>query len=188
MKITMIYKMLILLLLTGVGLTSCLNDSKVEDQEYGLIDLDANKIVEIPATASHTYPIVSLPEGVKSFERELRLAADKPAQEDVVVNLEVVSDRSSILKIVRELQSDRFPSDVPDSEIKTFTASGVTLPSSITIPEGERSVSMSINIDTDLLSGEPIHSCKSEKRGQPWIPGKWKFWISVAGVEGEEQI
>ena len=155
MKITTIYKMLILLLLLGVGLTSCLNDSKVEDQEYGLIDLDANKIVEIPATASHTYPIVSLPEGMKTFERELRLAADMPAQEDVIVNLEVVSDRTSILKTVRELLSDRFPSDVPDSEIKTFAASGVSLSTSITIPMGERSVVLPIDIDTDLLSGEP---------------------------------
>lgn len=155
MKMNKIYTLILSVIAFGMGMTSCLNDSKIEDMEYGLIDLDANKIVEIPATASHTYPVVSLPEGVKTFERELRLAADKPAQEDVVVNLEVVADRASILKTVREMLSDRFPSDVPDSEILTFAASGVSLPASITIPKGERSVNMSIDIDTDLLTGDP---------------------------------
>lgn len=141
-----------------LGFTSCLNDPMIEDQKYGLINLNADKIVEIPAGASHTMEVVSLDEGVKEYLREVRLAAEQPAQEDVVVNLEVVSDRAAVLAAVRELQAEKYPSEgdaaVPDEYIYSFPASGITIPASVTIPKGERAVELPINIDTHLLTSE----------------------------------
>jgi hypothetical protein len=156
MKMNKIYTLILSVIAFGMGMTSCLNDSKIEDMEYGLIDLDVNKIVELPAGGTHTVDITSLDEGKKDFMRELRLAADQPAKEDVVVNLEVISDRATIIKTVRELLSDRYPEDeISDEEILTFAATGITVPSSVTIPKGERSVNFPINIDTHELKSTP---------------------------------
>jgi hypothetical protein len=159
MKMNKIYKLILSVIAFGMGMTSCLNDSMIEDQKYGLIDLDVNKIVELPAGGTHTVDITSLDEGEKDFLRELRLAADQPAQEDVVVQLEVISDRATIIQTVRELLSDRYPVDgdgaVSDEEILTFAATGITVPASVTIPKGERSVNFPINIDTHELKPTP---------------------------------
>ncbi|MCE5179708.1 MAG: hypothetical protein LLF81_11275 [Porphyromonadaceae bacterium] len=154
-----IYTLVLSVIAFGMGMTSCLNDSMIEDQKYGLIDLDVNKIIELPAGGTHTVDITSLDEGKKDFMRELRLAADQPAKEDIVVSLEVVSDRATIIKEIRELLSDRYPEDgenaVSDEEILTFAATGITVPATVTIPKGARSVNFPVNIDTHLLKPTP---------------------------------
>lgn len=156
MKMNKINTLVLSIIALGMGLTSCLNDSMIEDQKYGLIDLDVNKIIELPAGGTHTVGITSLDEGKKDYLRELRLAADQPAKEDIVVSLEVVSDRATIIKQVRELLSDKYPEeDISDEEILTFVASGITVPATVTIPKGERSVNFPVNIDTHLLKPTP---------------------------------
>jgi hypothetical protein len=138
--------------------TSCLNDEAVENQEYGLIDLNANKIIEIPAGGNHTADITTLDEGVKIFKQEVRLAAEKPAQEDIVVHLEIVSDRNTVLAAVRELLSDKYPKEgdnaVADEDIYTYPVSSISVPATVTIPKGARSVELPISIDTHLLTPE----------------------------------
>ena len=47
MKKNKLYGLIILLAAVTVGLTSCLNDPNIEDQKYGLINLNANKILEL---------------------------------------------------------------------------------------------------------------------------------------------
>jgi len=57
---------------------------------------------------------------------------------------------------VRELLSDKYPEeDISDEEILTFVASGITVPATVTIPKGERSVNFPVNIDTHLLKPTP---------------------------------
>lgn len=62
-----IYRLFISALFVSVGLTSCLSDSNIDEQKYGLTDLNANKIIEIPSTASHTLSLTSLDGELKSI-------------------------------------------------------------------------------------------------------------------------
>lgn len=148
----------LIIALVAVGFTSCLNDDMVNDQKYGLINLNANKIIEIPADASHTKNIVSLDEGVKEYVLEVRLAAENPASEDVVVGLEVESDTASLIKAVRTYLADQYPAtgadSVPDEDILPFTLAGVSVPATVTIPKGARSVELPVSIDTHQLASE----------------------------------
>ncbi|HPT43618.1 MAG TPA: hypothetical protein PLH52_07185 [Paludibacteraceae bacterium] len=152
MKRNKIYGLIVLLFAASVGLTSCLNDTNIEDQKYGLINLNAKKIVELPADASHTINLSVLDEGIKEFTYEVRLAAENPAEEDVVVNLEIVSDRANVLKAVRTYLSDSYPAtgedSIPDEDILSYPVAGITLPASVTIPKGQRSVALKVKIDT----------------------------------------
>ena len=152
MKKYKITGLIVLMAALTVGFTSCLNDPNIEDQKYGLINLNANKIIELPADVSHTINLSELDEGVKEFTYEVRLAAEKPAEEDIVVNLEVISDRAALLKAVRTYQADKYPSTgddaVPDADILSFPVAGIVLPASVTIPKGQRSVPLKVKFDT----------------------------------------
>ena len=152
MKKYKITGLIVLMAALTVGFSSCLNDPNIEDQKYGLINLNANKIIELPADVSHTINLSELDEGVKEFTYEVRLAAEKPAEEDIVVNLEVISDRAALLKAVRTYQADKYPSTgddaVPDADILSFPVAGIVLPASVTIPKGQRSVPLKVKIDT----------------------------------------
>lgn len=153
-----IYVLIVSVLALSFGLTSCLDDDMISDQKYGLINLNANKIIEIPADASHVKSIVSLDEGKKDFMIEVRLAAEQPASEDIVVKLELVSDKDALNKVVRTLLADQYPAtgedSVPDEDILQFTLDGITIPASVTIPKGQRSVQVPVNVDTHILSSE----------------------------------
>lgn len=150
------YLLIMSLALISAGLTSCLNDEMIEDQKYGLINLNANKIIELPSGANHTVNLSVLDEGLKDFEYEVRLAAENPAEEDIVVNLEVVADRAALLKAVRAYQSDMYPTTgdnaVVDADILSYPLAGITLPASVTIPKGARSAKLIVNIDTHLFT------------------------------------
>ena len=73
------YLLIMSLALISAGFTSCLNDEMIEDQKYGLINLNANKIIELPSDASHTVSKTLLPSGVADVTiGEVRLAAEAP--------------------------------------------------------------------------------------------------------------
>jgi hypothetical protein len=72
--------------LLAVGLTSCLDDDMIEDQKYGMINLDANRIIEIPTGVTS----IALPLEDKSVTLEfvrVHLSADQVAEEDIQVTL-----------------------------------------------------------------------------------------------------
>lgn len=134
-----IYKLIFSALFVSVGLTSCLKDDDIDNQKYGLINLNANKIIEIPADASHETGLTLLPEGTKEFTiGEVRLAAENPASEDITVNL-TTSKTSEIIASGKPI----FPLD------------GITVPATVTIPKGQRSVPIKATINTTLLQSNP---------------------------------
>lgn len=134
-----IYGLIISALIMSVGFTSCLNDTAIEDQEYGLINLNAKKIIEIPSGASHEKSLVLLPEGLKDLTiGEVRLAAENPASEDIVVSL--TTSKSA---------------EIFDAESPIFPLTGITVPATVTIPKGERSVPLTVKINTALLQSDP---------------------------------
>lgn len=152
MKKNILYRLIVLLAVGTFGFTSCLNDPNIEDQKYGLINLNADKIIELPSAINHTINLSVLDEGIREFTYEVRLAAENPAEEDIVVNLQVVSDRAAVLKAVRTFLADTYPAtgqdSIPDEDILSFPVAGITLPASVTIPKGERSVPLKVKIDT----------------------------------------
>lgn len=134
-----IYGLIISALIISVGFTSCLNDNAIDDQEYGLINLNANKIIEIPTNATHEKSLVLLPEGIKDFTiGEVRLAAENPASEDIIVSLTAAKS-----------------SEIIGSELPLFPLTGITVPASVTILKGERSVPLTVKINTTLLQSNP---------------------------------
>lgn len=153
-----IYRLIMSALLVSAGLTSCLNDDMIDDQKYGLINLNANKIIEIPTDASHTMNIISLDKGIKEFTHEIRLASEAPAAEDVVVNVEVISNSATVIKAVRSRLSDQYPTEgddaISDEDIKMYPTEGISIPASVTIKKGQRSALLSLNIDTHKLIGD----------------------------------
>lgn len=153
-----IYILIMSALVVSVGLTSCLNDGMIDDQKYGLINLNSKKIVEIESDASHVSSIISLDEGVKEYTFKINLAAENPATEDIVVNVEAVTDVAPVIKSVRERLGDQYPAtgedSIPDEDIKVYPASSVTIPATLTIPKGSRSANLSVKIDTHKLVGD----------------------------------
>ncbi|NJO92779.1 MAG: DUF1735 domain-containing protein [Chloroflexia bacterium] len=134
-----IYKLILSALFVSVGLTSCLKDDDIDDQKYGLINLNANKIIEIPADASHEISLTLLPEGTKELTiGEVRLAAESPASEDITVSLTSANT-----------------SDIIGSDKPLFPLDGVTVPATVTIPKGSRSVPLVVSINTTLLQSDP---------------------------------
>lgn len=134
-----IYGLIISALIISVGFTSCLNDNAIDDQEYGLINLNANKIIEIPSGASHEKSLVLLPEGLKDVTLgTVRLAAENPASEDIVVSLTTAKS-----------------AEIIGSELPLFPLTGITVPATVTIPKGERSVPLIVKINTALLQSNP---------------------------------
>lgn len=136
----------ITVIFTSLSVTSCLDDEMINSQKYGLINLDANKILEIPSDASHEISLTLLPEGEKQITiGEVRLAAENPASEDIVVTL--TKDTAGIFKAGEGI----FPLDK------------VTVPATVTIPKGQRSTPLVITINTAYLESEPTYIAVSIK-------------------------
>lgn len=140
-----IFGLILSALFISVGLTSCLKDDEIDSQKYGLINLNANKIIEIPADASHEISLTLLPEGTKELTiGEVRLAAENPASEDITVSL--TTDKTS---------------EVIDEDLPLFPMNGITVPASVTIPKGKRSVPLTVTINTSLLQSDPQYAAIS---------------------------
>lgn len=127
------------MLVVSLGFTSCLDDKNIENMEYGLINLNANKIIEIPAEATHEISMTLLPEGQKEITiGEIRLAAEKPASEDIVVTL--TTDSSAVIL---------------GANAALFPANEISVPATVTIPKGQRSVPLTITVNTAALQSDP---------------------------------
>ncbi len=138
MKKNKIFRFILSLLVVSAGFTSCLTDQKVEDQEYGMINLNANKIIELPSDASHTVSKAVLPGGVVDVNiGEVRLAAEKPAAEDIVVTLS--TSKSAAL----------------NPEQLLFPLDKVVVPATITIAKGQRSAPLIVKVNTDFVVPDP---------------------------------
>jgi hypothetical protein len=144
MKKYKILRFIVALLVVSAGFTSCLTDENIENQEYGMINLNAKKIIELPSDASHLVSKTLLPGGVVDVTiGEVRLAAENPASEDIVVTL--TTSKSASLNPGKLL----FPLDK------------VVVPTSVKIPKGERSVPLIVKVNTAFLLPEPQYMAVS---------------------------
>ncbi|MDD3322922.1 MAG: DUF1735 domain-containing protein [Paludibacter sp.] len=120
------------------GFSSCLNDEMIENQEYGLINLNANKIIEIP---DGTINLTEKNEGLKTIElSSVRLAAEYAAEEDIVVSLSI--DKSAEIL----------------GNVSLLSPANIQIPASVTILKGERvSEPIVISLNTDALTADPSY-------------------------------
>src|SRR6478735_3440329 len=73
----------------ALSLTSCLKDKNIEEQQYGMINLNAKKIIELNSDDTHAKTT-----GLSFVNRDtilnfvaVRLAAEQVAAEDITVTL-----------------------------------------------------------------------------------------------------
>ncbi len=141
MKKSNIY-ILFLSLFVTFGLSSCLNDPNIENQDYGMINLTANKIIEIPTDATHEISKTLLPSGVADVTiGEVRLAAEAAATEDIVVTLSTAKSDTSAYALLKGKE--------------LFPLAEITVPATVTIKKGERSAPLVVKVNTDALIPEP---------------------------------
>ncbi|MBA9075584.1 BT_3987 domain-containing protein [Rufibacter quisquiliarum] len=114
------------LALLAVGFSSCLSDENIEDQEYGMINLEANRIIEIPsATATTALPLED--KNVTINLVHVHLAANQTAQEDIQVTLVPAPEK------VTAASTTTAPLTLFPSNLYTLPQGNV-----VTIPKGSR--------------------------------------------------
>lgn len=130
-----------LLTIATIFLSSCLKDKMVEDQKYGLINLNANKFVEFNETSlSFALPF----KDVQSIlEIPIHLAGEKVAAEDVNV---VVSLANSV-QLINKYNTDN------DQELEPFPTSLYQLQGTglnVVIPKGSKNgyIKVKVNAST----------------------------------------
>ena len=130
-------------LLICTGLVSCLKDAKIEDQDYGMINLNANMIVEVRSSSlSLALPFEDIVRDVTLIN--LNLAAEAPASEDLVVTLSLAQNQSMINAF----------NTANGTNIVALPPNLYTLPSTglvVTIPKGSRSVPFIIKMNTSKI-------------------------------------
>lgn len=138
------YSIILSLALLTMGLSSCLKDDLVSDQKYGMINVDAAKVAQLP-TASSAFALLLENKTTSLDFVQVSLAQSEPAAEDVVVTLS--TDQTDAM--VAENNAD------PDnSTIAAFPSNKYTLPNGlkVTIPKGSRSGYLKLNLNQQDLS------------------------------------
>jgi hypothetical protein len=124
---------LLFLAIAAIGFTSCLEDEMIEEQKYGIINVDANKILEIP-TASNTFSLLIEDKATTLDVVPIHLAANDVAKEDIKVTLQI------------------------DAAASTFPSTRYTLPEGLVavIPKGSRDGALKLNMNPkDLDPSNP---------------------------------
>jgi hypothetical protein len=139
------YKLVLSLgVIFALALTSCLKDDMVESQKYGMINLNAKKIVEIPSGSSRSQTFaLPIQTAAQSIETTVHLAAENVAAEDVNVTLSVA-------------ESETLLAAYNTANTTTYTllpTSLYTLPNGlgVTIPKGEKDATFTVNVTTSAF-------------------------------------
>ncbi|SDG06204.1 protein of unknown function [Pedobacter terrae] len=138
------YSIILSLALLTMGLSSCLKDDLVSDQKYGMINVDAAKVAQLPSVSSAFALLLENKSTSLNFV-EVSLAQSEPAAEDVVVTL---STDQTDAKVTAN------NSDPNNSKIAAFPSNKYTLPNGlkVTIPKGSRSGYLKLNLNQQDLS------------------------------------
>ncbi|WP_316799098.1 BT_3987 domain-containing protein [Pedobacter frigidisoli] len=140
------YSIILSLGLLTMGLTSCLKDDLVSDQKYGMINVDAYKVAQLPSTAKAFSLLLENKTTVLDFV-EVNLAASEPAEEDVVVTLSIDQTDAKISAY----------NTANGASLVRFPSAKYTLPNAlkVTIPKGSRSGFLKLSFNQQDL--DPAH-------------------------------
>lgn len=138
------FSKIVILLLVSSGLTSCLKDDNIDNQEYGMINLNANKIVEVTAASSSSaLPFENVDKDLTVLT--LHLAAESPTTEDVVVTLSLAQSQAMITayNTANATAVAQLPAD-----FYKLPAGGLA----VTIPKGTTAVPFTIKVNTSKFN------------------------------------
>jgi hypothetical protein len=127
-----------------MGLTSCLKDKNVEDQKYGMINVNAFKVTALPV-ASNSFSLVQENKATSLGFVTVALQAEDVAQEDVKVTLSIDQTDAQVTAYnavtANTVKIARFPTNkytLPDGLV-------------VTIPKGSRSGALKLNFNAQDL-------------------------------------
>jgi len=137
------YSIILSLALLTMGLSSCLKDDLVSDQKYGMINLDANKVAQLPS-ASKTFSLLLENKTTTLDFVQVNLAQSEPAAEDVVVTLSIAQSDAKI----------KAYNAANGTNVVQFPSDKYTLPNGlkVTIPKGSRTGYLKLNLNQQNLS------------------------------------
>src|SRR5690606_5166389 len=117
--------------------SSCLKDDLVENQTYGMIDLNSKKIVGFNET-TQSYALAYENED-RILEIPVRLSSENPAEEDITVTLSLENSAQLIEEFNAENEQEY---EVFNPELYELQGAGL----SITIPKGAREGYLKIKV------------------------------------------
>ncbi len=127
----------------AMGMTSCLKDKNVEDQKYGMIGVNAFKVVALPVTSNTLGLVKENKVSVVNFAA-VTLQAENVADQDIKVNLSIDPTDAAITayNAANTTQVSKFPSN------KYTLPEGLT----VTIPKGSRTGYLKLSVNAQDLS------------------------------------
>jgi hypothetical protein len=177
------YKLVLSLgVIFALGLTSCLKDDMVDSQKYGMINLNAKKIVEIPAnskrTQSFALPIVT---GASAVNTTVHLAAEEVAAEDVKVTLNL-AESATLLAAYNTANSTSYT---------LLPSSLYTLPNGldVTIAKGSKDADFTLNVTTSSFDPSKTYAifvkiAAVDKAGYT-ISGNFNYKLVIIAVKNK---
>ena len=177
------YKLVLSLgVIFALGLTSCLKDDMVESQKYGMINLNAKKIVEIPSGSkrSQTYSL-PIQTAVQSVNTTVHLAAEEVAAEDVKVTLSV-AESATMLAAYNTANSTTYT---------LLPSSLYALPNGldVTIAKGSKDADFTLNVTTSSFDPSKTYAlfvkiAAVDKAGYT-ISGNFNYKLLIIGVKNK---
>lgn len=135
--------------LISIGLSSCLKDDNIKNQQYGFINANTKKIIEIPlALGSVAIPLKNVDTTINLLEA--RLASQDVSSEDVTVALSL----DSSVKIIENYNT------IHETELEQLPTSLYSLISgyTLTIPKGSRTGNLQIKVNTSNFDLEKSYA------------------------------
>lgn len=174
------YSKILSLALLAMVLSSCLKDDMIDDQKYGMINLNANKIVELPTGTEKASLLLEDKETTLDFVT-INLAADQVAQEDLHITLDTAGT-ADLVKAYNQDNTDsltKFPDglyEYPDGQV-------------ITIPKGSRTGILKIklnqlNLNPATAYGMAFHIVNVDKTGYI-ISGNFNSTLSMISAKNQ---
>lgn len=152
----------------------------VESQKYGMINLNANKVVEIPGnskrTATFSLPIQSTAQPVNTT---IHLAAEEVAAEDVTATISL-AESATMLTAWNTANSTSYV---------LLPSNFYTLPNglNVTIPQGQKDAVFTMNVKTDLFDPSKTYAifvkvATVDKAGYI-VSGNYNYKLLIIGVK-----
>ena len=165
-------------------LTSCLKDKNIEEQEYGMINLNARKLIELDSDDSH-----SKTTGLAFVNRDtilnfvtVRLAAEQPANEDITVTLTTANSTTLIndYNAAHGTNLVAFPTN-----LYAYQGSGLT----VTIPRGKKEGFVRIKVNPSTFDPSSTYAivfsiASVDKQGY-LISQNFKNFIGIVGAKND---
>lgn len=132
--------------LASIFLSSCLKDDLVSNQTYGLIDLNAKKIIGFESRSQAN--AMTSEDKTVTIEIPIHLSAEEVAESDLVVNLSIANDESlrTAYNTANKSNIVLFPTDF--YSVDTYK---------ITIPKGEKTAVFKMNLNPSKLDPAKVY-------------------------------